>query len=199
MAVSFHVPPLCKCQAASQPYQLWRRWACGGAEVVYCGGKKERRNRIWWCRWSCTAGGAVPENNNHPKKWFNLVMMLQALCSFQEGKCVFGGQLRGTCCCAWKYSISHDRKLVLLHLIFKEKWALWMSWIFDTVQHGGDDSLPAVDRDRSILPKLLLGFMHLANEINESLPGFRHALLRPISKLELPYCPGLAILQTQSA
>lgn len=67
------------------------------------------------------------------------------------------------------------------------------------VQHDSDDSLPAVDRDRSILSKLLLGFMHLANEINESLPGFRHALLRPISKLELPYCPGLAILQTQSA
>lgn len=40
MAVSFHVPPLCKCQAASQPYQLWRRWACGGAEVEYCAGKK---------------------------------------------------------------------------------------------------------------------------------------------------------------
>lgn len=54
-----------------------------------------------------------------------------------------------------------------------------------------------MDRDWSILPKLLLGFMHLANEINESLPGFGHALLRPISKLELPYCPGLAILQIQ--
>lgn len=54
-----------------------------------------------------------------------------------------------------------------------------------------------MDRDWSILSKLLLGFMHLANEINESLPRFGHALLRPISKLELPYCPGLAILQKQ--
>lgn len=57
--------------------------------------------------------------------------------------------------------------------------------------------LPAVDRDWSILSKLLLGFMHLANKINESLPRFGHALLWPISKLELPYCPGLAILQIQ--
>lgn len=47
------------------------------------------------------------------------------------------------------------------------------------------------------MSKLLLGFMHLANEINESLSRFGHTLLWPISKLELPYCPGLAILQMQ--
>lgn len=39
--------------------------------------------------------------------------------------------------------------------------------------------------------------MHLANEINESLPGLRHALLWPVGKLELPYCPGLAILRIE--
>lgn len=58
-------------------------------------------------------------------------------------------------------------------------------------------SLPAVNRDGSVLSKLLLGFMHLANEINEALPRFGHALLRPIGKLELPYCSGLAVLQRQ--
>lgn len=54
-----------------------------------------------------------------------------------------------------------------------------------------------MDRDRSILSKLLLGFMHLANEINKSLSRFGHTLLWPISKLELSYCPGLAILQME--
>lgn len=58
-------------------------------------------------------------------------------------------------------------------------------------------TLPAVDRDWAILPKLLLGFMHLANKINESFPRFGHALLWPISKLELPYCSGLAILENR--
>lgn len=36
--------------------------------------------------------------------------------------------------------------------------------------------------------------MHLANKINEALAGFWNTLLRPVGKLELPYCPGLAIL-----
>lgn len=51
--------------------------------------------------------------------------------------------------------------------------------------------------DGSILSKLLLGFMHLANEVDESLPRFGHALLRPIRELELSDRPGLAVLQTR--
>lgn len=58
-------------------------------------------------------------------------------------------------------------------------------------------TLPAVHSDWSILPKLLLGFVHLANEIDEALPGFWHALFRPIGELELPDGPGLAILMRQ--
>lgn len=46
-----------------------------------------------------------------------------------------------------------------------------------------------MDRDWSILPELLLCFMHLADEIDKSLPGFGHTLLWPISELELPHCP----------
>lgn len=49
--------------------------------------------------------------------------------------------------------------------------------------------LPAVNADWTILTKLLLGFMHLANKVNEALPRFRYTLLRPISKLELTNCP----------
>lgn len=52
-----------------------------------------------------------------------------------------------------------------------------------------------MDGDWSILPELLLGFMHLANEVDESLPGFGHALLRPVRELELSDCPGLAVLE----
>lgn len=48
--------------------------------------------------------------------------------------------------------------------------------------------LPAVNTDWSILAKLLLGFVHLADEIDEALPGFGHALLWPISELELAHC-----------
>lgn len=59
------------------------------------------------------------------------------------------------------------------------------------------DTLPAMYRDGPILSKLLLGFMNLANKIDESLSGFGYTLFWPISKLELPYCPGLAILQNK--
>lgn len=38
----YHLMCLLFANAKPQSYQLWRRWACGGAEVVYCGGKKER-------------------------------------------------------------------------------------------------------------------------------------------------------------
>lgn len=56
-------------------------------------------------------------------------------------------------------------------------------------------SIPAVHSDWSILPKLLLGFMNLANEINESLSGFWHSLLWPISELELANGSGLTVLK----
>lgn len=56
---------------------------------------------------------------------------------------------------------------------------------------------PAVDRDGSVLSKLLLGFMHLADEVDEALPRFGHALLRPVGELELPHCSGLAVLENQ--
>lgn len=52
-----------------------------------------------------------------------------------------------------------------------------------------------MDGDRPVLSKLLLGFMHLANEVDEALPGLGHPLLRPISELELSDRPGLAVLQ----
>lgn len=57
--------------------------------------------------------------------------------------------------------------------------------------------LPAVHSDWSVLSKLLLGFVHLANEIDESLPGFWHSLLGPVGELELANGPGLAILWSQ--
>lgn len=43
----------------------------------------------------------------------------------------------------------------------------------------------AVHRDWAVLAELLLRLVHLANEIDEALPGLGHALLRPISELEL--------------
>lgn len=49
--------------------------------------------------------------------------------------------------------------------------------------------LPAVNADWSILAKLLLGFVHLANKIDEALSGFGHALLWPVGELELTHCP----------
>lgn len=50
-------------------------------------------------------------------------------------------------------------------------------------------TVPAVNADWSVLAELLLGFVHLANEIDEALPRFGHALLRPVGKLELTHCP----------
>jgi len=60
---------------------------------------------------------------------------------------------------------------------------------------GQKCGLPAVHSDWSILPKLLLGFMNLANEINESLSCFWHSLLWPISELELANGSGLTVLK----
>lgn len=53
---------------------------------------------------------------------------------------------------------------------------------------------PAVHSDGTVLTKLLLGLVHLTNEVDEALPGLGYALLRPICELELPYCPRLPIL-----
>lgn len=55
--------------------------------------------------------------------------------------------------------------------------------------------VPAVHCDWSVLAKLLLCFVHLANEVDEALSWFGHSLLGPVSELELPYRPGLAVLQ----
>lgn len=54
---------------------------------------------------------------------------------------------------------------------------------------------PAVDGDGAVLAELLLGLVHLADEVDEALPGLWHALLRPVRELELPDGPGLAILE----
>lgn len=51
-----------------------------------------------------------------------------------------------------------------------------------------------MNSDGSILSELLFSFMHLANEVNESLPGFWHSLLWPIRELKLPDGPRLTIL-----
>lgn len=53
---------------------------------------------------------------------------------------------------------------------------------------------PAVHCDRSILPELFLGLVHLPDEVNEALPCLGYSLLRPICELELPDCPRLPIL-----
>lgn len=93
--------------------------------------------------------------------------------------------------------------------IFNHRWrsatvlaTLWSNYYtYYTIKHTLIHSfiteshcLPAVNADWSILTKLLLGFVHLANEINEALPRFGHALLWPVSELELTHCPWLAIL-----
>lgn len=55
--------------------------------------------------------------------------------------------------------------------------------------------VPAVHRDRSVLAELLLCFVHLADEVDETLSWFGHALLGPVGELELPHRPGLTVLQ----
>lgn len=55
-------------------------------------------------------------------------------------------------------------------------------------------SLPAVYSDWSVLAELLLGFVHLSDEIDEALSGFWHPLLWPVGELELADCSGLAVL-----
>lgn len=48
--------------------------------------------------------------------------------------------------------------------------------------------------DWSVLAELLLGFVHLSDEVDEALSGFWHPLLWPVSELELADCSGLAVL-----
>ena len=48
-------------------------------------------------------------------------------------------------------------------------------------------------RDWSLLPELLLGLVHLADEVDEALAGLGHALLRPVREVELPDSPGLSV------
>lgn len=56
-------------------------------------------------------------------------------------------------------------------------------------------SVPAVYSDWSILSKLLLGFVHLSNEVNEAFSSFWHPLLRPVGELKLADRSGLAVLR----
>jgi len=58
-------------------------------------------------------------------------------------------------------------------------------------------SLPAVDSNGSVLAELLLCFMNLAYEVDESLARLWDALFWPISEVELSYCSRLAVLHTQ--
>lgn len=54
---------------------------------------------------------------------------------------------------------------------------------------------PAVNSNWSILSKLLLGFVDLANEINKALSCLWHTLFWPIGELKLADRPRLAILR----
>lgn len=56
-----------------------------------------------------------------------------------------------------------------------------------------------MDRDGAILAELLLRLVHLADEVDEALPGLWHTLFRPVCELELPDSPGLAILERRGA
>jgi len=51
-----------------------------------------------------------------------------------------------------------------------------------------------VNGDWSVLTELLLGFVHLADEVDESFAGLGHSLFRPVSELELPHRPRLPVL-----
>lgn len=57
--------------------------------------------------------------------------------------------------------------------------------------------VPAVYSDWSVLSELLLGFVHLTDEIDEAFSRFWHPLLGPVSELELADGSGLAILGTR--
>jgi len=55
---------------------------------------------------------------------------------------------------------------------------------------------PAVNSDWSILTKLLLRLVHLADKVDESFTGLGHSLFRPVSELKLTHGPRLTVLQS---
>lgn len=55
-----------------------------------------------------------------------------------------------------------------------------------------------MDGDGAVLAELLLGLVHLADEVDEALPRLWHALFRPVRELELPNSPGLAVLERRA-
>lgn len=54
-------------------------------------------------------------------------------------------------------------------------------------------AVPAMHSYGPVLSKLLLRFVYLPNEINESFARFRDSLFGPIRELELTYCPGRSV------
>ncbi|VEN63796.1 unnamed protein product [Callosobruchus maculatus] len=53
--------------------------------------------------------------------------------------------------------------------------------------------VPAMDCDRSVLPELLLGFVHLSDEVDEAFAGLGNPLFGPIGELELSDRPGRSV------
>jgi len=51
-----------------------------------------------------------------------------------------------------------------------------------------------VNRDRSVLTKLLLCFLHMSNEFYKAFTGTWYSLLWPVGELELPYGSRLPVL-----
>jgi len=54
-----------------------------------------------------------------------------------------------------------------------------------------------VNSDGSVLTKLFFGLVDLTDEVDETLAGFGHSLLRPVRELELTHGPRLAVLHHQ--
>ena len=52
--------------------------------------------------------------------------------------------------------------------------------------------------DWSVLAELLLGLVHLPDEVDESLTGLGHSLFRPVSEVELTHGPRLTVLYTHT-
>jgi len=51
--------------------------------------------------------------------------------------------------------------------------------------------------DRSVLTELLLRFVHLAHEVDESFAGLWDSLFWPVGELELTHGPRLTVLHSQ--
>lgn len=75
---------------------------------------------------SCSAGGAVLQNNNNLRKRFNLVLILKAYISFRKGSVSLKRNLRWIRQCLKLQHIRHLflRKLLLKCTILKENWFL---------------------------------------------------------------------------